>query len=210
MIHAYDKTYLADAKLTLAAMADYMVHCLGYGFTESMNIFADSIYGIKFSNGDYTVISGMSGAELALRISGSTPVPNHYSYDKSPEYWAGWALAHYQWYSALSFKEIIGSVPPDTVISMYDKYHEMDIMAFIERMDSLTAQSRADSRLKYYRERLGITQKELSSRSEIPIRTIQQYEQRQKNISKASAEYIISLSQILNCNPIDLIEKGQF
>ena len=42
--------------------------------------------------------------------------------------------------------------------------------------------------------------------TDIPIKTIQQYEQRQKNINKAQAEYVIRLSNVLNCKPQDLLE----
>ena len=43
----------------------------------------------------------------------------------------------------------------------------------------------------------------------MPVRTIQQYEQRQKNINKAQAEYLIMLSDVLCCEVIDLMEKVQ-
>lgn len=56
------------------------------------------------------------------------------------------------------------------------------------------------------RTRVGLSQRELAEQSGVPIRTIQQYEQRQKNINKASAEYIVSLSKVLFCNPDELLE----
>ena len=49
--------------------------------------------------------------------------------------------------------------------------------------------------------------KKLSELTGIPLRTIQQYEQRQKNINKASVEYMIKLSQTLSCEVECLIEK---
>ena len=39
------------------------------------------------------------------------------------------------------------------------------------------------------------------------MRTIQQYEQRQKNINKAQAEYLVMLAQVLYCQVTDLLEK---
>ena len=42
--------------------------------------------------------------------------------------------------------------------------------------------------------------------ADIPLKTIQQYEQRQKNINKARAEYVIRLSRVLQCEPEDLLE----
>jgi len=40
----------------------------------------------------------------------------------------------------------------------------------------------------------------------VPVRTIQQYEQRQKSINKAQAEYLMMLARALHCNAEDLIE----
>jgi hypothetical protein len=40
----------------------------------------------------------------------------------------------------------------------------------------------------------------------VPVRTIQQYEQRQKNINKAKAEYLVMLARVLNCPAEELIE----
>ena len=55
---------------------------------------------------------------------------------------------------------------------------------------------------------MGYTQAELAGRCDIPLKTIQQYEQRQKNINKAQAEYIIRLSKALCCEPADLLEMS--
>ena len=89
---------------------------------------------------------------------------------------------------------------------MYDKYHEMDIRHFAERMDELCHEIRRESRLKAYRNRIGLSQSELAKKTDIPVRTIQQYEQRQKNINKAQAEYLVRLSKTLYCEPEDLLE----
>ena len=47
--------------------------------------------------------------------------------DKSPEYWAGWALAYYQWYTGRTFIKIYKVVSIQELLDMYDVYHEMDI-----------------------------------------------------------------------------------
>jgi hypothetical protein len=36
---------------------------------------------------------------------------------------------------------------------------------------------------------------------------VQQYKQRQKDINKAQAEYLILLSKALHCSPEELVEK---
>ncbi len=56
--------------------------------------------------------------------------------------------------------------------------------------------------LKLSRQKLKATQEELVDASGVPIRTIQQYEQRQKNISKVQVEYLVKLTRIL-CSDIE-------
>lgn len=46
----------------------------------------------------------------------------------------------------------------------------------------------------------------IAERSGVPLRTLQQYEQRQKNINRASAEYVIALARVLGCMPEELME----
>jgi transcriptional regulator with XRE-family HTH domain len=54
---------------------------------------------------------------------------------------------------------------------------------------------------------MGISQAELSRRSQIPKRTLQQYEQRQKDINKAIAETLFALSKVLGCPMEELLER---
>ncbi len=53
---------------------------------------------------------------------------------------------------------------------------------------------------------LHMSQNELAQATGIPLRTIQQYEQRQKNINRASFDYIVSLSNVLHCDTKVLLE----
>lgn len=79
-------------------------------------------------------------------------------------------------------------------------------ISFVERVDELLHESRRESRLKAYRMRLGLSQSELAKKSDIPVRTIQQYEQRQKNINKAQVDYLVRLAKCLYCELEDLME----
>lgn len=69
----------------------------------------------------------------------------------------------------------------------------------------LARTSADDTALKKMRIKNGLSQSALAEASGIPVRTIQQYEQRQKDLSKARAEYLIALARVLNCDPSRLI-----
>lgn len=158
------------------------------------------------------MIVGMSGVELAYKVleltkGEETRTKPRYSVDRSEEYWTGWALAYYQWDSALSFEEIVRAVPIKRIVALYSPYHEMDIRQFCDKMNALYRSAQPETKLKALRQRADLSQRELAEQSGVPLRTIQQYEQRQKSINKAQAEYLLMLARALCCDVEDLFEK---
>ena len=212
MIHAYDKIYLDKARTALGRMLDFAVYDLKYDIEDFFALFITSGIAARFEKGDFGVIVGMSGVELAYKVleltkGEETRIKPQYSADRSEEYWAGWALAYYQWDTALSFEEIVRAVPMKRIVEMYSPYHEMDIRQFCDKMNELYRTAQPETNLKALRQRSGLSQRELSEQSGVPLRTIQQYEQRQKSINKAQAEYLLMLARTLCCDIEDLIEK---
>ena len=154
----------------------------------------------------------MSGVELAYEVMEQSKIKYEriipdYTIERSEEYWAGWALAYYQWETSMTFAEIVRYVPIKDIVALYSPYHEMDIRQFVDKMNTLYKAAKPETNLKILRRKVGLSQKELAELSDVPIRTIQQYEQRQKNINKAQAEYLVALSRVLCCDVEDLLEK---
>ena len=212
MIHAYDKTYLAAAQKCLARMLDYMVNDLQYQLKAAWNWFLMSEMSRRFELGDSAVLVGNSGVELARKVleQAGEPAPTRkasYAYDRSPEYWTGWAIAYYQWDTGMHFLEIEQAVPIAEVRMLYVPYHEMDIRQFVDKMNELYRVAKPEINLKSLRTLAGMSQSELARQAEIPVRTIQQYEQRQKNINKAQGETLLRLARVLHCSIDDLVEK---
>ena len=94
-----------------------------------------------------------------------------------------------------------------SVLELYDPYHEMDIRQFYDRMNELYLEAEPETNLKRLRQRAGLSQGELARAADVSVRTIQQYEQRQKNINFAQAERLLKLSRALHCAVEDLVEK---
>lgn len=212
MIHAYDRLYLGQARTSLARMLDFAVYDLRYDIAEFFDMFIRSDVAKRFGRGESSVVAGKSGVELAYLVleemgEGAERIKPAYAAGRSEEYWAGHAIAYYQWKTALSFAEIIKYIPIKEIVALYTPYHEMDIRQFADKMDELYQRSKPDSNLKIFRKQAGLSQRELAEQSGIPLRTIQQYEQRQKNINKSAAESVIALSKVLYCEPEDLLEK---
>ena len=211
MIRAYHKVYLEKARNNLGRMLDFATYDLGYDPCTFFDLFMNSGLAKRFEKGEFKVTVGMSGIELAYWVLELTEhqvedQQPRYSADRSPEYWAGWALAYYQWETAMPFQDILECVPLDDIIRMYSPYHEMDIRQFCDRMNDLYRTANPETKLKQIRQRAGLSQRELAEQSGVPVRTIQQYEQRQKSINKAQAEYLMMLANALKCKAEDLIE----
>ena len=209
MISAYDKVYLRIAQRNLGEMLSYAVYDLGYELEDYYKRFLQSEYSVRFSKGDLFVITGMSGAELAIRvldIPDDDIIMPSYNTAKSQEYWTGWILAYYQWESNKPFDLLDKEITISKIRNMYNPYHEMDISAAILKMRELSQNAQVGTYLKKLRQRAGLSQSQLAEETGIPVKTIQQYEQRRKDINKAQVEYVIRLSKALCCEPQEILE----
>ena len=214
MTHAYNEFYLSNAKDRLSSFFDYTINDCKMRPEWAASLFVTTGYAEQFERGNPAYVAGMSGVELAraviLKAYGKgkkgLPKPSQ-SEDRSPEYWAGWALASYQWYYARRFRDIFDRIPLKEIIGMYSVYHEMDISHFIEDMEARYIAAEGESNLKRIRESRGLSQTELSDQSGVNLRNIQMYEQRGNNIVNAQAQILYKLSRVLGCNVEDLLEN---
>lgn len=212
MMHAYDKMYLEKARTALARMLDFAVYELKYDLDEFWNMFLTTDVATRFGRGDFSLIAGKSGIEISYEILDEAGLPYlhiepRHTMNRSEEYWTGWALAYYQWETGLSFAEITRVIPIKEILALYSPYHEMDIRHFVDKMNELYREANPDTNLKRIRKLAGLSQGQLAKEADIPVRTIQQYEQRQKNINKAQVEYLVRLAGVLGCEVEVLVER---
>lgn len=210
MICAYDELYLPLAQRVMGDMFDYAVNTLSIRIEEFFNMFIISGMSYQFEIGNPTYVAGKNGCEVAREvISECTDIhidkEDVMYLDKSPEYWIGWALAYYQWYSSLSYRYIDRHVPIDTMYGMYTTLHEADISLYVEIMDEKCHYEKNESMLKRLRTYAGLSQSKLAAESGVALRQIQLFEQGQRDINKAQVNTVLQLSQALHCNVEDLI-----
>ena len=213
MIPAYAEIYLNDAMCALGSMLDYAVHdcdCDGDAFFSQ---FICSGVATQFERGNPKFVGGMSGVELALevfrRTTGYIPeVDPSAAEDKSPEYWAGWSMAYYQWYTGIRFSDMIANgLAVSQVCSMY-VLHEADVSKFVEVANQVIQHGieNRGTNLKRIRKAGGYSQKQLADISGVALRMIQLYEQKQNDINRAQASTLLALSRTLGCAMEDLME----
>lgn len=211
-MRAYAETYLADAKDHLGDMFDYAVNTMGMDIRDIFERFAYCGTGEMFEIGHPLFVAGMCGSDLARRVLENTghpgPYPEYEFTGYSEEYWAGWALAHFQWYSGLRFRDIDRyGLPIEEVVRMYYPLHEADISKFLDiasRRVKIPPVS-----LKELRKNAGFTQAELADRSEVPLRLIRAYEQGTVSLSHAEAGTVARLARALMCDVGKLVGREE-
>ena len=209
---AYQETYLSKAQAALGDAFDYAINTCHIPGLDFVKLFTASSVSRRMENGEPAYLAGKSGIEIAadvmLETTGRQPdaePQDHFG--RSREYWIGWAVCYYQWFSARSYSDIFKVLSYDDLSNMYYTLHEADITKFTDIVDEKMREHFKDTNLKRIRSSYGCTQAELAKRSGVTLRSIQMYEQRNKDINKASADTLYRLSRVLGCSMENLLEK---
>ena len=209
---AYQETYLSKAQAALGAAFDYAINTCRIPGPDFMKLFTASSVSRRMENGEPVLLAGKSGIEIAADVVFETTgkqleaEPEEH-FGRSREYWIGWALCYYQWFSGRSYSEIFKVLSYEDLANMYHTLHEADITKFVDIADEKIRAHFKDTNLKRFRTSYGCTQAELAKRSGVTLRSIQMYEQRNKDINKASADALYRISRVLGCNMESLLEK---
>ena len=208
---AYSEIYLDDAMKNMGEMIEYGEEACGVDQDLLLRMFVRSGYADRWERGDPRVICGLSGTELCRRLIAETcsgweaePAPL-VRYDTGEAYWRGYVLAYYQWRSVRTFPEILAFIGREDLRRMYPAYHTASEEKTVDELQALEQRKGSMHRLQMYRKRLGMSQQELAERSGVNLRTLQEYEVGRKDLRRAAAETVLSLSGALWCGPSDLI-----
>ena len=208
MIHAYNELYLDNAMQTLAETFSFVKN------EKEADVlfehFLMSGIAIQFSKGNPKYINMPSHALFNEIVDGKMKLTMPNSNDRSKEYWCGYVLAFYQWYRDSRFSEMNQWISIEDILRMYDKYHEMDIMNFIEEMNRRFTSIKDETKLKKMRTYNSLSQSELAAKSGVSKRIIQLYEQRVNDINKAAAHTVYKLARALHCTVEELLEDPMF
>ncbi len=212
MIHAYQEIYLSNAQAALGDAFDYAVNACGVAGQDFVKLFAASSVCARMEKGEPAYVAGKSGIEIAAEILAETTGKEfsaevQESMGRSREYWIGWAVAYYQWYSGRKYSDIFRVLPFEDLEKMYYTLHEADISKFADIANQRLSEYFPETNLKRIRTAYGCTQAELAQKSGVSLRSIQMYEQRNKDINKASVDTVHSLAKVLGCALEDLIER---
>ena len=213
-MRAYKETYLNNAARIFGSMLDYAVNDCEIAGGLFLHMFITSGLAEQFERGNPKIIAGKSGIELAIEAiesaTGSkvTAQPSIHYY-RTEEYWTGWVLAQYQWHTGMSFSSILRFLPFEDIIRMYPTLHEAGITKFYSTADEIRARVFPQTSLKRIREAAGLSQSQLAGQAGASLRSIQMYEQRNKDVNKAQAMTLAKIARILGCDIEDLLESDK-
>ncbi len=207
--HAYSQLYLSKASRAVGNMLHDAVVGFGMDGEDFLKRFIQSDIAEEIESGNPKYIAGKSGLELFLEVMEKTTGKAYdtnliESYERSPVYWVGWMLTHYQWYTSRTFKSILDTVPYDELLGLYGTLHEADIEKSYEVLDAHFEKS--ESKLKTARKHCGLTQEELSHESGVSLNTIRAYERKGKDINKAQFDIVLRLAKALKCDITELLD----
>ena len=212
MTRAYQEIYLSNAQAALGDAFDYAVNTCSIPGDDFVKLFCGSSLSRRMENGEPSLLSGKSGIEIAIEVIAETTgkqleAISSERMERSAEYWIGWAVAYYQWYSTRRYSDIFKVLSYEDLQKMYYTLHEADITKFVDIAEERIREYFKDTNLKRIRTAYGCSQAKLAALSGVTLRSIQMYEQRRKDINKASAETLYSMAKVLGCTIEDLIER---
>ena len=211
MKHAYNEMYLEDAMENMGEMVDYAVNVCGMDIEKYWKLFLASGLAEEFEKGSPRAISGISGTEMVYHVFEKTgfstkDYPIQIEYTRSREYWSGWILAYYQWLTGKTFKDIYKGLSMEEIQRLYPTLHEASEDKFVDIVNRILKENMRSTKLKDLRKNSNYSQTELSERSGVNKRMIQQYEIGAKDINKAAGTTLLALARVLGCEVEDLLE----
>ena len=212
MTRAYQEIYLSSAQAKLGDAFDYAVNTCHIPGQDFIHFFIVSTVSARMEYGEPAILAGKSGIEIAIDVVFESTgklleIEPEERFGRSREYWIGWVTCYYQWFSTRSYSEIFTVLSFDDLASMNYTLHEADITKFVDIVDEKMREHFKETNLKRIRRTYGYTQAELAKRSGVSLRSIQMYEQRNKDINKAHADALYRISRALGCSMESLLEK---
>lgn len=141
MTRAYIEPYLKDVMRNVGVLSHFCINEYGMSPERFANLFAKSHVAEQISNANPRFLAGLSGKEMADMIIEESKEDGYRRVDTdiyhvTPEYWAGWVSAYYQWYTAKSFAQLHADGQTyDRVLKMYHPLHEADLSKVVEVME---------------------------------------------------------------------------
>lgn len=141
-MRAYIEPYLKNMMRNLGIMTHFCINEYGMSPETFSKLFPQSFVARQIFRGNPRFLAGMSGNEMAALMveefkEAAIQMPSTDIYYVTPEYWAGWAMAYYQWYTAKSFAQMYADGQTySRILKMYHPFHEADLTKVVEALET--------------------------------------------------------------------------
>ena len=132
---AYQEIYLSKAQAALGDAFDYAINACHIPGQDFVKLFTASSVRKRMENGEPAILAGKSGIEIAADVVLETTgkqleaePQEHFS--RSREYWIGWAVCYYQWFSARSYSDIFSVLSFEDLTEAADGLFDGNILSF--------------------------------------------------------------------------------
>lgn len=195
-----NKEYVVNG---FAAMMDFALRVKRRDAEEFIRSFVRGGVADGLGRADAFLI-GLSGVELYEKVTGEKCFEEHILPEKSELLDKMRAVACFQFESGKSFKDIFRVLPVKKMLS--------ESFSCTEELAELYEKSnkKRPTNLEYFRSEAGLSQSELAALSGVDIRSIQMYEQRRNDVSKAQYNILNALARALQCTVSDLTDEDNY
>lgn len=217
MGHPYDEGLLDTAMSTLGKAFDFADKHVPGGMERFYDLFMRSSVARTFDGPDAHPSVNSSGIELVLSVCEGDPSSGGLDLmlmterrlpraEQARGRWCGRVLAFHQWETGTTFRAISTYLDVDDLFALYARFRVASPKVVSLAIEEELARTVVPTRLRTYRDAAGLTQAELARVSGVSLRSIQQYEQRAKDINRAQARSVQRLAQALSCPMEELLE----
>ena len=211
MICAYNEEYLPLARRAMGEMYDYAVNGLKIKIQEFQRMFIVSGIARQFEIGNPAYVAGKPGCETAKEVvyitTGKLPDNSEYIRQDDLEYWIGSAICFVQWKTCKSYSCLSQVCSLDKMNSVYSKYKDGNLTPYAESLVKKLQSKHKETKLKTLRAGAKLSQRELATAADVPLRQIQLFEQGQRDINKTQGRALLQLATVLHCSIEDLLEE---
>ncbi len=215
-VKAYDKKELPQVISTLGKALEFAEKCLPEGAAGFYRRFANSSVAATCTGPDAHPEIGGSAIELVLDVNEDASIDTLLMNEKRLSKqetrrlrWEAELLCRYQWETGLPFPAVFRTLSPERLRALHADYAELPPAEVVQKISVPETHESTTTSLARIRRERGLSQAGLAKASGVTLRSIQQYEQRKKDISHAQARSVLALAQALSCTMEELLENEE-
>ncbi len=182
-VKAYDKKELPQVISTLGKAFEFAEKCLPEGAAGFYRRFANSSVAATCTGPDAHPEIGGSAIELVLDVNEDASIDTLLMNEKR--------------------------LSPERLRALHADHAELSPEELMQKISVSAMQEESATSLARMRRARGLSQTGLAQKSGVSLRSIQQYEQRKKDISHAQARSVLSLAKALGCTMEELLEAEE-